>query len=188
VNCYKKIRRQTMIRFFGIILGFVLMINIAFSVGQSDYGFSSLTTFGREAWRVVVEKVHGFAEGDNVILTTVDDNDGGADILVFNDQLPLDPDPAVEPAAVEPSADDMVGQVLENPSEIRIFWGPFSTRRAAGGFAQMAESITGLPTEIIEKNMDRLYVAFIGEPAAIDSALASFAHATGMNLNPESVL
>ncbi len=166
-----------MIRFFGIILGFVLMTNIAVTLYQSNCEFSSLTAFVKETWQAVVEQVHKVDNREKVTQHAVV-NTHVDDILA----------PINQPIIEESTAADLVVQVIENPIEVRIFWGPFNTRGAANGFAQSAESITNLSTEIIEKNMGKLYVAFSGESEAIDNAMATFANKTGMNLKTDAVL
>ena len=167
-----------MIRFFGIILGFVLMVNIAVTVFNSDYGFSSITTLGKEVIRKIDKTIRNF-DAEWILVQKDDNKDVDENVNTITIDRSLMP---------EETLPEIVEQVVEQPPEVRIFWGPFRTKGAANGFASMAESIGGLPTEIIEKNMGKLYVAFVGKSDAIDIAITTFAEQTGMNIKETNVL
>lgn len=171
-----------MIRLFGKILGFVLVVNIVVSFYQSDYNLSSLSIISKEIVRVVKE--------------TIDDVDKKGMVILQNTNIAQQPEPV---AAVMPTAQDVadgtvavqdfpispIEQIVEQPEELRIFWGPFRYRNTAEGFAVKAGNIGGLQTEVVAQQKNRFYVAFVGQPEAIENALATFSDQTGMVLQKQ---
>ena len=162
-----------MIRFFGMILGFVLMVNIAVSFYQSDYSISALPTMAGQLVRVLGETIKNFDENGNqdTPLATVPDAQDVVAALTETQEVP----------------EEIVVEEIEQPAEVRVFWGPFRHKNAARGFAAMAENITGMDTDVIEQVQGRLYVvAFVGQPEAINQALATFTSQTGMVIKENS--
>ncbi len=107
-----------MIRFFGMILGFVLMGNIAVSFYQSDYSISALPTMARQLVRVVGETIKNFDKNGNVNLH----NRAGA---IQNTPLATVPDAQDVVAALTETQElpeELIAEEIEQTYEVRVFW------------------------------------------------------------------